>query len=282
MISAPDVNEFGLVISSISGAPAASIGASVTPGNNTYGSYTSIMSGATVTDDVYGLWVVINTGFTSAAARDILVTVGIDAAGGSSFTDWIPDLLGSGASNYAGASTSGAIWYYFPLFLKSGTSIGAKATVNNATVGTVSVGVKLFCKPSRPDLMPRFGTFVRAFGTATGTSSGTAVTAGGASEGSWTQLGSAVADRLFFWQVAYGLNNTAYNNNGVHIDLGIGDATNKRTPILDQLVSTSATETLSAVYVGAYAKAASGDLVYGRVQGASVPTGSSMAAWGVG
>jgi beta-phosphoglucomutase-like phosphatase (HAD superfamily) len=64
------VNEFGLIIASASGAPGASVGASTTPGNNSYGSYASIMSGATVTDDVYGLWIIVNTGFVSGSARE--------------------------------------------------------------------------------------------------------------------------------------------------------------------------------------------------------------------
>jgi hypothetical protein len=281
MLQLTDVNEYGLIITSTGGAPGASFGVAVTPGTNAYGSYTSVLTGATVTDDVYGLWVGACSGFVSGAARDILITIGYDHAGGTSFTDWIPDLLATGACSYSGVSVAGGLWYFFPLYLKSGSSIGAKATVNNGTVGTVNVGVKLLCKPSRPDML-KLGTFVKAFGTAVGTSSGTAVTAGAGSEGAWTQLGSAVADRLFFWQVMMGLNNATYNNNGVHLDLGLGDGSNKRVVVQDQFIGTSTNETLLGTCPGAYAKAASGDLVFGRAQGTGMPTGFSMAAWGVG
>jgi len=281
MIQPSDVNEFGLIIASASGAPGASVGASTTPGNNSYGSFTSIMSGATVTDDVYGLWIIINTGFVSGAARDILITIGLDPAGGTSFSDWITDLLGSCASNYGGATAAGGVQYFFPLFIKAGTAIGAKSSVNNATVGTVSVGLKLLCKPSRPDLL-RLGTQVRTYGSTAASSSGTAVTPGGASEGAWTSIGTVAAgDRPWFWQVGIGINNATMNNNGMHVDLGIGDGSNKRVVIQDELILTSTTETISARYSGAYAKACPGDVIYGRAQGTSAVTGTSLIAYGV-
>lgn len=281
MIQPSDVNEFGLIIASASGAPSASIGASTTPGNNSYGSYSSIMSGATVTDDVYGLWIIVNTGFVSGSARDILITIGLDPAGGTSFSDWITDLAGSCAANYGGATSAGGVKYFFPLFIKSGTAIGAKSSVNNATVGTVSVGVKLLCRPSRPDLL-RLGTQVRTYGSTAASSSGTAVTVGGASEGAWTSLGTVAAgDRPWFWTVGVGINNATMNNNGLHVDFGIGDGSNKRIVIQDQLILTSTTETISAEYPGAYAKACPGDVVYGRAQGPSAVTGTSMIAYGV-
>lgn len=281
MIQPSDVNEFGLIVSSVSGAPGASVGSSTTPGNNSYGSYASIMSGATVTDDVYGLWIIVSTGFSSGAARDILLTIGLDPAGGTSFSDWITDLAGSCASNYGGAASAGGVKYFFPLFVKAGTAIGAKSSVNNATVGTVSVGVKLLCKPSRPDLL-RLGTQVRTYGSTAASSSGTAVTVGGASEGAWTSLGTVAAgDRPWFWQVGTCINNATMNNNGLHVDLGIGDGSNKRVVIQDQLILTGTTETISAECPGAYAKACPGDVVYGRAQGTSAVTGTSLIAYGV-
>lgn len=281
MIQPSDVNEFGLIIASASGAPSASIGASTTPGHNSYGSYSSIMSGATVTDDVYGLWIIVNAGFVSASYRDILITIGLDPAGGTSFSDWITDLAGSCASNYGGATSAGGVKYFFPLFISAGTAIGAKSSVNNVTVGTVSVGLRLLCKPTRPDLL-RLGTQVRTYGSTAASSSGTAVTPGGASEGAWASLGTVAAgDRPWFWQVGVGINNATMNNNGLHVDFGIGDGSNKRIVIQDQLILTSTSETISAEYPGAYAKACPGDVVYGRAQGASAVTGTSMIAYGV-
>ena len=142
MIQPADVNEFGLIIASASGAPGASIGASVTPGNNTYGSYSSIMSGATVTDDVYGLWIIVNTGFVSGSARDIIITIGLDPAGGTSFSDWITDLAGSCASNYGGATSAGGVKYFFPLFIKAGTAVTVGGASEGAwtSIGTVAAG----------------------------------------------------------------------------------------------------------------------------------------------
>jgi hypothetical protein len=282
MLQPVDVNEYGDVISSVSGAPGLGPGVTVTPGNNTYGSYVSVLSA--VASDVWGLWILITNGFVSAAARDMIVTIGLDAAGGTSFTDFIVDLLAPCPGQYGtSAAVPGGIAYWFPLFIKAGTSIGAKASVNNATVGTVAVGAKCMIKPSRPDLI-RVGHYVRTYGSTPASSSGTAVTPGTASEGAWTQLGTVAAgDRPWFWQVGLGINNAAMNSGAWHIDLGIGDASNKRTPIVDQFSSSASTECISANYAGAFAKAVPGDLVYGRAQQSStLMTGFSMAAYAVG
>jgi hypothetical protein len=71
------------------------------------------LAGASVTDDAYGILVNINSNTVSGAARDALVTLGLDAAGGSSYTDWINHLFASSqASIYANGG--GGVWYYFP------------------------------------------------------------------------------------------------------------------------------------------------------------------------
>jgi len=145
--------------------------------------------------------------------------------------------------------------------------------------------VRLY-RQSRLDAGPRIGSYVKTFGETTASSSGTAVTPGTTSEGAWTQLGSATGadDNLFFWQVGVGLNNSAMNNSTYHIDMGIGDGSNKRTPILDEPYFVNSVEIASATWDGAYADCASGDIIYGRAQcgGGSVLTGFSMIAYGVG
>src|SRR5690606_34323542 len=123
----------------------------VTPGNNTYGSYAEVISDSSVTSDAFGILININSVSVGSSARDAILTIGIDPAGGTTYTDFISDLLCSCAPTYVRGS-SGA-WYYFPVFIKAGTSIAAKGSVNNSTVGTMHVNVQLMCKPTRPELV---------------------------------------------------------------------------------------------------------------------------------
>lgn len=290
MRMASRVNEFALIVPSVADgtrpAGGTTIGAAVTPGNNAYGSYAQVIAGAAVTDDVYGVWININGFAASTILTDCLVTLGIDPAGGTTFTDWINHLLCScGGDRYVhGATQGGGISYYFPIFLKAGTSIGAKASMNNGAPPNVGVQVVLFCRPTRPELL-RVGKFVRTFGEVTASSRGTLITPGTAAEGAWTQLGIAIAEPLWCWDFGCGLNDTAILGNSYVCDIGIGDGSNKKVAIRDGLWSTSTTEAaVKHLPLNPYRQAAVGDIVYARSQvgpsGADVDF--SMIAYGVG
>jgi hypothetical protein len=285
------VNEFQKVIESITDGtqPAYSMGVAITPGNNTYGSYAQIISGANVTDDVYAIEVWFNVGYVDSAARDILVTLGFDPAGGTSYSglggvsgNEIQHLLASCCGSFRSVDM-GPQSYYFPVYIKAGTSIGAKASVNNATVGTLNCFVRLHCRPSHPELL-RVGSFVRTFGATTASSSGTAVTPGTGSEGSYVQLGSAVAEPLWYFEYGIGVNNATFNNNGHMTDIAVGDASNKKRVIANALAWSSQPEVLCRPSAGRHGHAAIGDLVYGRMQAGdnALNTGYSLCAYGVG
>lgn len=279
-MQSPVICEPGLVIASHS--PAASPGAALTPGNNTYGSYVSVLAGASVTDEAYEIWININSVNASGAAKDCLITIGLDLAGGTSFTDFIVDLYASCASGYAGVSPCGGISYTFPVRIPAGASIGAKASVNNATVGTASVQCRLKCRPSHPEAI-RVGTTVRTYGSTQASSSGTAVTPGTSSEGSYVSLGTVAAgDRPWFWQLGAGINNSAINNNNPVWDLAIGDGTTKRVVITDLVLSLATTESITYYAAGGSGQAAPGDSIYARAWSVGAPvTGHSAIAYGV-
>lgn len=276
----PDINAFQLQINST--VLALLPGTTVTPGNNTYGTYAQVMSGATVTDDSYGIWINITTNSVSASARDTLVKIGLDPAGGTSYLDFILDLAGASAASASGGL--GGIWYYFPVRTAAGTSIAAAASVNNATVGTLAVMIRLECQPTHPELI-RAGSYVRTFGSTPASSSGTSVTAGSDAKGTYVQLGSAIAagDNLWYWNMGIGLNQAVATPNSYLFDLAVGDATTKRLLVPDQPASASASEALSYSSIGAPAIAAPGDLLYGRCGArGGTHTGWSMMAYGVG
>ncbi len=270
-------NDFGSIVSSVSSTrPNAALGTTITPGNNTNGSYASVLS--TLADDAYGLLINVNSNTTAANARDTLMTIGFDPAGGTSFTDKITDLLVSLA---CALSLGHGLYYYFPLFIPAGTSIGAKASVNNATVGTLKTFMTAFCRPRRP---VKTGKYVVTYGNTAASSSGTAVTSGTTNEGAWTLLGTVGAnDRPFFWQLGYGQNQSAMASEIFHCDLGIGDGTNMKTVIQDQIFAASNAEyVVGGVQMGGHGIARPNDGVYGRMQtSGSTTTNLSMAAYAV-
>lgn len=263
-------NQFALIIPSVAlgTRPSAGPGVVVTPGNNAYGSYTEIMAGAAVTHAVYGIWINIHSGLASSQARDLLVTLGIDRAGGTSYTDWILHLSGSCSSLRGGSSTGfsgGGVSYYFEVRLPAGCSIAAKASVNNATVGTVRVMCEVYCKPSRPDLLD-IGSFVDTFGATPASSSGTPVVPGTTDEGAWVELGTLTRP-LKWWEFGFCINDGVFAGaNTYNVDIAIGDASNKQVIIQDAYVETTIIEAIIKHEAGVYWRAAIGDKVYGRVQ----------------
>lgn len=259
-----------------------SAGASVTPGNNVYSAYVSVLSGASVINDVYMLEIYISGAGVSGLAKDCIVTIGFDAAGGTNFTDAITDLLGS-CSMTTGGTLPGSTCYSFPLFVKSGTSIGAKVSVNNATVGNVTVGVGLFGQPTRSDLV-RAGSFVRTLGSTPGSSSGTALVPGNAlTKGTYVQLGSNTVDTLWYWQFGLGVNNATANNNLTAWDLAFGDGSNKYIAIPDLQAQPTTAEMLWTQQHECWWTVPSGVGVFARgASSGTALTGWSAAAYGVG
>ena len=257
------------------------MGVAVTPGNNTKGAYATLISAANFANDAYGILIHINSGATSAAARDMLIDIGTDPAGGTTFGVVIPDLLGSAAGT---AIVGGGIWYYFPLFIKAGSTLGARASVNNATVGTVRVNAIVYGRPRRPEYV-KAGQKVTAYGITAGTSSGTAVTSGTTSDGTWTALATAIAERNWWWQVGVGVNNGTITAVNYTADLAAGDATNKDMLIEDHTYYGDTAENWSCSPVNIMSgenAVASGVNVYGRLQcSGTAITGLSMAAYGM-
>lgn len=261
--------------------PAAAMGTSVTPGNNTKGTTVQVLSSANVSKDVFAILINVNSGATSAAARDILLDIMVDPAGGTSWSVLIPDLLVSCAAPYN--IGNGGVWYYFPLWVKAGSSIGARASVNNATVGTLRCNLTVYGSP-RDRRIIRVGTRVEAIGITSASSSGTAVTNGTTSEGAWTSLGT-LSRSAWWWQLGVGVSNGTMSALAYHCDLSIGDATNKVVVIENALVTTTTSEQLNNMLtttdVGK--NAPSGLTVYARSQcSGTANTGFSMAGYALG
>jgi hypothetical protein len=247
------------------------------------GSYAQVLSAANVSKDVFGLQIQFSSNAVSSAARDTIVDVGVDPAGGTSYSVLIPSLLASCAAPSIGATGCG-INYYFPLYIKAGSAVAVRASVNNATVGTLRCGIRVYGAP-RDRRNVSVGYKVIAYGVTTGTSSGTSVTPGTTSEGTWTSLGTvASGDSPWFWQYGVGVNQATITAVGYTGDLGVGDASNKVIVGEDRVWQGTTTEQWydNGVAVGCAYQAKAGDIVYGRMQcSGTAVSGLSMAAWGV-
>lgn len=290
----PPPAEFGTIITSVADGTQPSMtgtyGTTVAAGtSNAYGSYATVLSGATLTSDAYAIEVIISSANPpSAIDRGTLVTLGFDPAGGTSFTglggvtgNEISHLLVSGCVQYwTAASTGGAgVRFYFPVFVKAGTSIGAKAQLSEGTTRNIYVAVKCYCNPSRP---VRAGSFVRTYGATTASSDGTAITQGGASEGAWTSLGTT-SDNIWYIETGLGARSAAMADALSYSDVAIGDGSNKRVVLQDlYYISTTAEYGQKYGKSSVYVNAPSGVTFYGRSQASAAQGTFSMAVYGVG
>lgn len=247
---------------------------------NAKGSWAQMLTGANMAEHCYLINVVAGELGANTFAKDALLDIGIDPAGGTSYTVLIPDLLVSCAAPVQ----SGGVGYLFPLFIPAGASVAARVSINAATAETVRVVINVFGKPSRPDLIA-FGTYVTAFGITAASSSGTAITPGtSAAEGSYVSLGAPTKPH-WWWQVGCGINNAAMTALMYQQDLAAGDATNKDIIIRNSLISTTVTEIIvhPADFIGCARSLGSGSTLYVRSSCSGTPaTGFSAAAYGLG
>jgi hypothetical protein len=280
------LNTFQTVISTLDGIrPATSVGPQVTPGaSNTYGSYTSVLAGSSLTHDCYLLEVnIANVGAVSGA-RGCLVTIGIDTSGGTTYTALISDLLISGAPGnwYQNGVPMGGHNFVFPIFIPANSRIGAKAQSTDAAPTNIQVNLVAHCNPTHPHLV-RCGTFVRTFGVNTVATNGVTVTPGGASEGSWTEIGTA-ADDLFWLEIGIGKKGATLNNFLLHVDTAVGTAISKRVAVLDRYCLEDVSERVFKM--GAWGKGVDlvvGEKIYARLQGSTgTPDDMEVTAYGVG
>jgi hypothetical protein len=276
-------NDFSWQLSSEAGVrPVAAYGTQVTPGNNAKGAWAEVFTGAEVANDVYGVLIRANSNAVAAAIRDAIMDVGTDPAGGTSYAVVIPDLLVSAAAPLVGVLGSG-ISYYFPLFIRAGSSIACRASVNNATVGTLRAWLTILGQPRRPDMVVA-GTYVHAFGIVAASSRGTIVTPGTTAEGAWTSLGTTAHDH-WWWQMGMGIADTTFGTVTYFMDLAAGDVTNKRVLMEDQVVTVDGSERLVTFSAPGTNEAivASGKELWGRAQcSAAADTNVSLAAYGLG
>ena len=285
MLAAPGLSSYGFTYDNWGANPATNSGTSVVPGaSNAEGSWTQVASSANITRDCHWIYVSISAGFVSASQKDHLVDIGVDNAGGSSYTAVISNIVaGESAAFTNGPCGHG---FLFPLLITSGSSVAVRIQGNNATAGTVRVTVKFWGDPSNPENIP-LGQFSETIGTIA-SSGGVGFTPGNAADGAWVSLGTTVQP-LWWWQLCVQLSTaTAGTNLMTYVDLAWGDATNKNT-IQRQLFTENASEMAADVlkqnlcWLNSYQYVPAGGTLYVRGRCSAAPTsGWNAVAVGVG
>lgn len=252
-----------------------SYGTSVTCYENAFTAYTQVGSALAAAADEFEFF--FRDGSVTGV-RSTVVRIGVDTAGGTSFTALGDFLIGGpGVFNVGGGTTR----IYLPITVPAGATIGVVGSVNNATPGTLrcwfkcssgATGTRLAC------------TAVESVGLTLASSSGTAVTPGQAAEGAWVELGTLSNAARYFGVGADIANGTA-GSLVYHCDLSysVDGGTTKLLLVEDQEHIEQTIESLafqSSYRLLAVRDVPAGAKLYGRAQCSGAPTsGFSMAAW---
>ena len=198
--------------------PSNTPGTSVIPGaSNAEGAWTQVASAANIAQDVYGFFVRVSDGATTAQSKMHLLDVGVDPAGGTAYSAIINNVV-------CGSSSPSGTYFFFLFFIKAGSSVAVRIQGSNATAGTVRVAVRFYGYLTHPEVLP-LGMFSETIGTITN-SNGVSYTPGNAADGTWVSLGTTVK-ALWWWQIGTQRDNSAGANETLYAEISYGDGTNK-------------------------------------------------------
>lgn len=283
MLGAPGLSAFNFSYDNWGANPSSTPGTAITPGaSNVEGAWTQIATGSNISSNVYWIRLQMVGGATSTAQKDHLLDLGVDNAGGTSYSAVVSNMA-CGQSPIAGLLASRG--FLFPIFIKSGSSVAVRIQGQNATAGTVRVSAKFYGDPSNPENAP-VGQYSETIGTITN-SQGVAFTPGNAADGTWVSLGTTAND-MWWWQLAPQASNGTLSALQTYVDLAYGDGTNK-VVIQRQLIQTDTTEevvdllTSNFAWLDCYRFVPAGSTIYVRGRCSAAPnTGWNAVAIGVG
>lgn len=230
---------------------------------HTKGAGTSVIAGNSVTEDVYGISIMGIGGAASVTSQRFLADLLTDPAGGTSWSLAIENLLFHGPSIQIGGYR-----YYFPLFLKAGTSIGFQQQSSETVTVPMRVAIRLYGKPTRPELL-KTGQTVETYGAVTASTEGTTITPGVAVLGAWASIGTTTGEP-WWWQAGMAATDISLNAQINLQDVAIGDATNKRMCIENLTNTNNTNEQCSKGEIGMRwptRQAVAGETVYTRGTG---------------
>jgi hypothetical protein len=259
---------------SLNASPSTTPGVSVTPGSGSKGSYVQLASAANLANDCYGILLWVVAGNTTATIRDILIDIGTDPAGGTSYSQVVG--LNNIFCPQAGNAIQGGYWMYFPLFIKAGWSVGARAQANSTS--TVRVAARFFGQPSDPSSL-LYGQYSETIGVSG--NGGTPITCGNtAAEGNWTSIGTTTR-ACWYFVLCTGHNVGTTTAQMYYFDLAYGDGTNYHLIIENQPhLNPGTAEATNSFRIGANWEVPAGGTLY--VRGSASTTAKTCEAVAVG
>ena len=261
---------------SLQTAPSTTPGVAVTPVNGSKGSYVQLVAGADLTQDCYGLLLWFTTGNSTGTTRDILADIGLDPAGGTTYSQvgGINDIFSPQTAN----AVDGGRWYWFPLFIKAGTSVGVRGQSSVTT--TFRVTARFFGQPTHPENIA-VATYSETIG-ASG-NGGTPFTCGNSAKwGDWTSIGTTTRP-CWYWQLGYGHNTGVTTAQMYFAELGFGDGTVSGTvtiiPCMPQFNPGTAEKSGNPLFMGVW-EVPAGSTLY--VRGSASGTAETTEAVAIG
>lgn len=227
LIAAP--NSFNWTYDNWGANPSSTPGTSITPGaSNTWGNWTEIGPDASLTERTYLMDVAIYASATTNNDKSMLLDIGVDAAGGTSYVSIFGDTATAGQAatkglicgNISLAGNIARFGYALPIEIPAGAAVAVRTQTSNSTAGTMRVVCKWYGRPSNP-LALESGQSAEIVGAVTN-SGGVSFTPGNAADGSWTSLGTTTARRRY-WQLGVQCSNGTQTALYYYFDLAVGD-----------------------------------------------------------
>lgn len=263
--------------------PSLTPGTSVVPGaSNVEGGWTEVL--ADLAQDVYGLLLRVSSGFTAGQQKNHLLDIGVDPAGGTAYAAIISNIICGGSC----ALTSGiGHTFFFPYHIRAVGAVAVRIQGNNATAGTVRVGVRGYGQRGKADALPT-GQYSETLGTITN-SGGVAFTPGNLADGTWVSLGTTTRE-LWWWQLCYQVDDTTASvGETAYIELGCGASGTQKIILrrMHQMVSSTedATEMMPTqlLWFEGYCRVPAGTEMWVRGRCDSAPdSGYNAVAVGIG
>lgn len=187
-------------------------------GTGSKSSWQNVLSA--LSGDAYGLWVQVAKTALSATDTSAVLDVGIDTAGGSSYTAKLSDFLcGFADDPNANSGTGGMQQLMIPVKIPSGSTVAIRGQTARASAQAASVRVQVAMATSGP--LP--GTLNCTTYGVSGTT-GTSVTPGAGSWGSWTNIGSTLAANTQMVAIACQPNGATVSRDAYRLEIGVSSA----------------------------------------------------------
>jgi hypothetical protein len=183
------------------GNPVNAPGTSITTGaSNADGSWTQLTftelnpsgSAAALRHDVHLIELTVSNNFATTVDSSTAIEIGVDYAGGTSYTSIISGILAGFIGNATMTSGSGGgRAYYLPLWIPAGASVAVRGRNVTGSTRTVLVTMTVYGDPRHPDRW-WCGQACDSLGYAAASSGGTAIPPSATANtlGSWTNMGA--------------------------------------------------------------------------------------------